>query len=1053
MNIFKKIAKRFKPKNRYFKALIFTVILAVIGTSLFVVYGQSLGTSSGGPSLTKGLVAHWTLDAEDYEEGTENLLYDNGNINWYISSYYTRETVISNYRYKIISESNSHTLRFFMPLAKLSNGETYTMSYKYKINSGDYFGMNDWNDTKLFDRVDIGDGSSDSYSAASGVRAEYNSTYRFMDFYISPNTEVEIWDFQLEKKDHATPFVNGSRQDRVVDKTPYSNHGVNYGATPTTDRHGKEGGAMSFDGESSGIEVSSFPMIFDRSVTLSTWANFTDSSRGIILGSYSTANAINFEKDNTGLRIYWNNGEKNIYAYNAFELNKWNHIVLIRNKELGRMEFWVNGELLHTVAGAGSDVTGAQQLFRIGRDSRTGGTVTKGSYSDMRIYDRALSAEEISLLYDSYQPKVKVSSINAGLIGHWSLSAEDYNTTTNRVTDKTPYENHGTNYGANFTTDRNGKIGGAMSFDGSSNNINCSDDSNSFAMSGNSFSMGVWAQTNGSPSTYNYFISFGNSSAGNQAGLGITTSNRLFLSAYSTPIVTTSYVVQDVNNWHHYFIVYNDNNDQVKFFVDGVLKEVKTIALNTTIGKCRIGSHVGNGAYFNGKLSDVRIYNRTLSDEEINLLYSSYNPQTGGDSLQKGLVLDMPLTSQYVKTETSGSQVVTDKTPSGNDGKNYGASINEDSTIFNGINQYIDILSVNKPQLEPSSITVSSWINMDLDASTIRHIFLTKWNGYSFEIEGNTRIPYLRLAGLGDIRSTKAITLGKWHHLVGSYDPISGGTLYLDGELVGSMVPHGNIIHSIGSPLNIGRYVGGVYFKGNISNVRIYSRSLPEDEVKLLYTQGAASLGGIPTIQKSCKKILEVTPSSSSGVYQIQPIPEESPFSVYCDMTTDDGGWTLVEKDYGGSATVPVSSVNDTNTSILLDQTWSTAEGKFADSKFKAIWLSGDRELLWRKSTGENVKMRFSTDFINNHWFSNFTYSKRPAEGVIQEFYRYSDNTWYGINGHSNNWHFSNYSDSISPPYSTYRMAKDQNDNNTYWPTRSDGLMDTTSWMFHMYIR
>lgn len=482
-----------------------------------------------------------------------------------------------------------------------------------------------------------------------------------------------------------------------------------------------------------------------------------------------------------------------------------------------------------------------------------------------------------------------------------------------KVTDSTPSENHGiTNTGLNtpsFTTDRFGKENGALEFDGLSDSIQINqpisfdEGYNYFTITGWIYplSSGGWLVCPNSNGIDNY-ISYSNGRIGvTVVEFSDTNSNSVYSSTDSAPL----------NQWSHFAISINNLN--VKLYVNGVFEGgiERTIPIGLWSNYWSIGKRPNGQFPFNGSISDIRVYNRILSEEEIKLLYDSYKPQTTVASLNRGLVLDMPLTSTWTKSETLGSEVITDKTPYSNDGQNYGSILGLDSISLDGVDDYVSIPNSSPLHGEvfglTNTFTISTWAYPK--AWTYWATIINKANGASWSntlngLWASTDYGFRCVMGSGVGGNPAGSSIGpgynpglnNWHHIVCIADGVNL-KIYVNGIYRGESAISGLTYPRVNNnePITIGRrsVSSGPSFNGNISNIKTYNRALSEEEIKLLYDQGRNNFGSILSHPKSCKEILDLGLSKGDGIYTIRPDLNQEPFEVYCDMTTDGGGWTL----------------------------------------------------------------------------------------------------------------------------------------------------------------
>lgn len=506
-----------------------------------------------------------------------------------------------------------------------------------------------------------------------------------------------------------------------------------------------------------------------------------------------------------------------------------------------------------------------------------------------------------------------------GLVLDLTLSEENYNAATKTFSDQSGNNNNGVSFNnATFSVDKDGKSAGAMSFNGSSDYVNCGNNITDLALGGNSFAMGAWARVNQLSTSYNYIVSFGYPSSGHQAGFGVRNTGNLFLSAYSSPIVNTSYTVADVYDWHYYFMTYEDASNQVRFYVDGVLREIEVIDLDTLIGRCRVGSHVGDASFFNGEITEVKIFNRYFEADEVSELYNDYKPKLQASSLEKGLVGYWPLDGENYNSNTNR---VTDKSAYSNHGTNNGATLTEDrfgrseGAMQFGSSKFIRIIGdkIQSGSWAYPEASFVMWVKPNSAAGTGDQNIITIEN--SFEIALNNRqngfssVKYASNPWAWKSNYSNNIKNDEWSQIVYTHT-YDSRRVYVNGNLLFSFNDIGNLSAG-GGPYPYftigGRYSGTRSpFMGNISEVRVYDRVLNVDEIISLYEKDAPKISS-SSLKKGLVLDMPLTSQYTKGG------------AVGSEVLVDNSPYTHNGQNYGGVVGEEGTFLSDTGDRVVTD--------------------------------------------------------------------------------------------------------------------------------------
>lgn len=217
-----------------------------------------------------------------------------------------------------------------------------------------------------------------------------------------------------------------------------------------------------------------------------------------------------------------------------------------------------------------------------------------------------------------------ISDLQKGLVLHLTMNSEDVD--SGKVRDRSAYDNHGTINGP--TTGLPGVFEESFIFDGSDDYIDTTSSPNrlldQIPVTGSAW---FYAQSNGNADKNNIISSDDPGNYGN--GFGYNTNGNITIE-YHEGFWNTG-VSAAKNQWHLGTLVYNSGGT-IEFYLNGELKASNTVSYAAMDGTdyLRIGYHNNRSGsfYFDGKIGDVRIYDRALFQPEIKQLYNQRSSRT-----------------------------------------------------------------------------------------------------------------------------------------------------------------------------------------------------------------------------------------------------------------------------------------------------------------------------------------------------------------------------------------------------------------------------------------
>ena len=463
-----------------------------------------------------------------------------------------------------------------------------------------------------------------------------------------------------------------------------------------------------------------------------------------------------------------------------------------------------------------------------------------------------------------------------------------------------------------------------------------------------------------------------------------------------------------VGQWIYIVATYDGsgNRSGMKMYINGVSQTLGGASDGSYTAMENLGGSYDIGKertfYTNGKIQNQKVFNVELTEAQVQELYTKPETVLPTGVSASNLKLDLPMqegAGSYIY-DGSGNQnhgTISGATWATGESDGYQSSLVRSNTpmVFDGSDDYVQIMSNGKGTFSNQSFTISAWIKPNA-VSSDKVIFSYDHTShtdphYAMHLRtmssGRVTLDYNNGSGSGASTTSgnSAITAGVWQHICATY---TSGTqkVYVNGSVVAS----GTDAYTItfyDQEVWIGKAnFGGSEFDGLINEVAVWDVALDADAVTALYGSGTPLL-----------------PTSDSGNYDnsddlqgywrndgIATWTDRTPLGVY-------GSEFLTNGDFSSFSSGQATSWTTTGSPTLSEET--------------TIVQSGSSQKIFMGSSGNNgIDQTVTTVAGKKYQFSAKVYVTGGRARIIFDNGSDDGQTYVGTGGSTgyealNTWH------------------------------------------------